>query len=85
MTERRCIFAWTADDNEYPEYLNVSVVDGKIKVIVRGPKRIPGEEGNDHPFTMPGRMTTLTLPDDEICKLIDALMKHSLALAETQA
>jgi hypothetical protein len=80
MTDRKCLFAWTAPDPKYPEYLNVSLVDGKIVVTLRGPKRAPGELGNDHPFAMSGLGGQVTLPDDQLLALRMALVDAEAAI-----
>ena len=70
MSDRQCVFAWTAPSNgvAYPEYLNVSTVDGKIVFIMRG-----RPEGGH-----PGPTATLELPRDQMMELrsraFDALL-----------
>lgn len=59
MSERVCVFAWTAPcgraSDHCPEHLNISVVDGKCEVTVRGPHST----------------ATITLPRDQLVELIN--------------
>lgn len=73
MPKRLCVFAWTAPNPDYPEYVSINREDdGRLTITVRGPKRKPGED-NDAPFDMPGHTTCMTLPEDEVDALAAAI------------
>lgn len=77
MTERRCIFAYTAstaDGSYYPEYVSINrETDGRITIHVRGPRREPGQQGNTFDFPLAGLEGTMTLPDDQLRTLTASL------------
>jgi hypothetical protein len=67
------LFAYTAPGADYPEYISINREDdGRITITVRGPKRKPGELGNEHSFDMPGLGGTMTIPADEFVNLARA-------------
>lgn len=70
------VFAYTAPGADYPEYLSLNVVDGKVLLTVRGPKRAPGVGGNDKPFDMAGSEAVIELPRAEVLQLADKLAEH---------
>jgi hypothetical protein len=68
------IFAYTAPNPDYPEFVSVNRHDdGKITIAVRGPKMAPGSAGNAHSFDMPGYGATMVLPAERLPDLIKSL------------
>lgn len=73
MSERTCIYAWTAPSREgvfYPEYFNISVVDGHTQFTVRGPQH----DGH------PGSTSTMTLPPEQLIEMINMPFKALMEL-----
>jgi len=70
-----CLFAYTAPGAGYPEYVNLSVVDGEIKVTVRGPKKPPTDAIT---VEQPGDTSAMTLPREQAVELYRALLRSLL-------
>ena len=81
------IYAWTSvgDYENYPQYLNVSRLDGKITVTVRAPEYLPEmtPENMDDRWLKPGELACMALPDAEAAKLAEAIAEH-LSQSEQQ-
>lgn len=67
------IFAFTAPGAEYPEYLSINDVDGKVEITVRGPRKPPTE---DRPYVQCGDCGCMTIPRSELIALATALLKE---------
>jgi hypothetical protein len=72
MERLMSIYAFTDKSypTPFPEYLYVDRQDGEITVTVRGPVDMTLLGG---PHDMPGDSATMTLPEDEARKLLEAL------------
>jgi len=76
------IFAYTAPGADYPEFLSINREDdGRVTVTVRGPsQRVETTEGNWQISMSP--TITMTLPEAELNKLMDAIECQRLSLPE---
>ena len=70
MAQPRCVFAFTPDDPVYPPYVNLSDVDGKLVLTVRGEKKPPTD---DRSYEACGETVSMTLPEDQALQLAHAL------------
>lgn len=73
MSARNCIFAWTASSQGryYPEYIHVTVEDGRTKISVRSPAKDDGSCGD---------YAVIELPREQLLELINMPFKALLAM-----
>lgn len=73
------VFAYTENIPTYPEYLSINrQEDGRLTISVRGPlikNGIANDKGET--FDTSGVTAEMTLPQDQVNKLIDMLQAYS--------
>jgi len=68
------VFAYTALNPDYPAFVSINKDEkGLISIEVRSAKKPEGAPGNPHPFDICGDQAMVSLPHEELPKLIKAL------------
>lgn len=76
-----CVYAWTApskDDVIYPEFVNISVNDGKVEITVRAPQEGRADQLGIHC----GDTAKMTLPVEQLVEMINMPFRALQTLAK---